>query len=140
MDAAAWRDLLRDGHGWLELQPPVDPDEIAAAEVRLGVTFPSELRGLFRATDGIYDKRGQWFVLWRLEDVVQRNLEAGNGLDYATRRLLSIGDDGTGAPFCITLDGESAVFSWSPIEREARPLAPGLRKFWLGWLAGEIST
>ncbi|MGW1341874.1 SMI1/KNR4 family protein [Kribbella sp. NPDC002412] len=141
MDAGAWRQTLQAADDGLELQPPADPGEIAAVELRLGIPFPAELRGLYEATDGILDKPGEWFVMWRLGDVARWNLEAWNGWESeARRRLLGFGDDGTGDPFCVALDGETTVCTWSPIEQEARPLAPNLREFWLGWLSGQIKT
>jgi cell wall assembly regulator SMI1 len=141
VDASSWRQTLRAGDDRLELQPPADPGEIAAVELRLGIRFPAELRGLYEAMDGVYDRPGEWFVMWRLGDVARWNLEAWNGWESeARRRFLGFGDDGTGNPFCVALDGESTIFTWSPIEQEARPLALGLREFWLGWLSGEIKT
>ncbi|GAA1708530.1 hypothetical protein GCM10009745_65460 [Kribbella yunnanensis] len=141
MDADAWRRTLQAAADGLELRPPADAGEIAAVELRLGIGLPAELRGLYEATDGILDKPGEWFVMWRLGDVARWNLEAWNGWESGDRRrLLGFGDDGTGAPFCVALDGEPTIFIWSPIEQEARALAPNLREFWLGWLSGQITT
>jgi hypothetical protein len=140
MNAAAWRQTLEAVDDGLGLQLPSEPAEIAAVELRLGIKFPAELRELYEATDGIYDKPGEWFVMWRLGDVARWNLEAWNSRSEARRRFLGFGDNGTGDPFCVALDGEPAIFTWSPIEQEARPLAPNLREFWLGWLAGKIRT
>jgi hypothetical protein len=140
MSEAAWRPLLQAVDG-VELQPPVDAAGIAAVELRLGIKLPTTLRGLYEATNGIYAQPGQWFVMWHLDDLASRNLAAWNGWESeARRRLLAFGDDGTGDPFCVELDGEPAVFAWSPTEQEARPLAPGLREFWFGWLSGRIKT
>ncbi|WP_432890347.1 SMI1/KNR4 family protein [Kribbella sp. CA-245084] len=141
MDAAAWLQTLRTGDDGLKLQGPADPGEIAAVELRLGVAFPGELRGLYEVTDGIFDKPGEWFVMWRLVDVARWNLEAWSGWESEARReLLGFGDDGAGDPFCVALDGKPTIFTWSPIEQEARPLAPSLREFWLGWVSGQIKT
>jgi cell wall assembly regulator SMI1 len=49
----------------LELQPPTDAASIAAAELQLGVTLQPKLRSHYEATNGVYDKPGEWFVLWR---------------------------------------------------------------------------
>ncbi|MFI5692165.1 hypothetical protein ACIA58_10025 [Kribbella sp. NPDC051586] len=82
-----------------------------------------------------------WFVMWRLKDVAVRNVEAWNGWESQTRRtFLTFGDDGTGAPFCIALNGEPTIVTWSPIEQQAQPLAPTLHEFWLRWLADKITT
>ena len=67
--------------------------------------------------------------------------EAWNGWESeARRKLLGFGDDGTGNPFCVALNGEPTIYTWSPIEQQARSLAANLREFWLAWLAGEIKT
>ncbi|GAA1586691.1 SMI1/KNR4 family protein [Kribbella karoonensis] len=134
MDALSWRELLRrDGH--LELQAPATQQEIAEVERRLGAELPVELRGLYEATNGAFHTLGQWFVLWRLEDVADRNVDAWIGRESAERKkYLGFGDDGTGSPYCVALDGEAAVVTWSPILQEADVLAPTLREFCLSWL------
>ncbi|MFC6162523.1 hypothetical protein [Kribbella jiaozuonensis] len=48
--------MLRADDG-LQLQP------VAAVELGLGITFPAELRGLYEATGGTFDKLGDWFVM-----------------------------------------------------------------------------
>ncbi|MFI7059370.1 hypothetical protein ACIBL3_00125 [Kribbella sp. NPDC050124] len=47
--------MLRTDDG-LEWQPAADPSAIAAVEHRLGIELPTELRGQYQATDGIYHK------------------------------------------------------------------------------------
>jgi cell wall assembly regulator SMI1 len=92
------------------LRPPADPDEIAAVELRLGIKLPTELSELCEAADGTYDKPGRWFVMWRLGDVADWNLEAWYGWEAEARRtFLGFGDDGTGRPFCVALGGPPAV-------------------------------
>ncbi|WP_165546961.1 SMI1/KNR4 family protein [Kribbella sindirgiensis] len=141
MDEAAWRQTLHAVGNRLKLQPPADPGEIAAVERQLGIAFPAELRALYAATNGIYDRPGQWFVMWPLADVANSNLAAwSGGAPEARQKLLGFGDDGTGAPFCIAVDGEPIVLTWSPIAQEVRPLAATLHEFWLSWLSGDIRT
>lgn len=142
MNVSTWRQTLQALDAGLELQPSASAASIAAAELRLGVTLPPDLRGLYEATDGIHDNGGQWFVMWQLEDLAIRNLEAWSS-DWETeprRGLLGFGDDGTGDPFCVELKGGTTVFHWSPIEQLARPLAPDLLQFWTGWFTGTIGT
>jgi cell wall assembly regulator SMI1 len=141
MDRNTWGQILRAAERGLELQPPARPTEIAAVELRLGTRLPDELRGLYEETDGIYHKPGQWFTMWRLSDLANWNLEAWNGWESEDRRrYLGFGDDGTGNPFCVELAGGPTIFTWSPIEQIAWPLAQNLRAFWVGWLSGEIRT
>jgi len=109
-------------------------------ERSLGIELPVDLREMYEATDGLYDGPGEWFVMWRFADLVERNLEAWKA-ESADRRLqLGFGDDGTGNPFCVRVDGGGGVFVWSPIEQDAVLLAADLREFWPGWLAGRITT
>lgn len=140
MDASTWRELLGTDD-CLEVHRSAGLGELADAERRLNIELPTEIRGLYEATDGVFHKPGQWFLVWKLQDVVERNVEAWNGAaPEARRHLLAFGDDGTGDPFCVALDGDPAVMSWSPISAEIQPLAPTLRDFWLRWLAGTIVT
>jgi hypothetical protein len=139
MHAAEWRRLLASIDG-LELQLPVDPAHIANAERRLGLALPREVRELYLATDGVYDGPGQWFVMWRLDDLVTRNLAAWRSEGAPRRELLGFGDDGTGAALCVPLDGRTTVRHWSTIDQDSSAIARGLREFWTGWPSGEVST
>jgi hypothetical protein len=48
-----------------------------------------------------------------------------------TRRdLAGFGDDGAGAPFCVTRNGDSKVVAWSPIDDAATVLAESIADFW----------
>src|SRR4051794_33955107 len=104
MEPTTWREVLRENA--VEVQEPVPPGDLAAGERRLGIELPADLRQMYEATDGLYDGGGEWFVMWRFADLVERNLEAWK-LESGDRRLqLGFGDDGTGNPFCIRLDGD----------------------------------
>lgn len=123
-----------------ELQEPADVQSIAAAESALAVSMPDQVRELYEATNGVWDQGGQWFFMWRLEDLVQWNLDAWELEGEKRRPYLGFGDNGFGNPFCVELEGGSTVYTWSAIDQHAYPLAPGMREFWVGWLAGEIGT
>ena len=93
-----------------QLQPGATVDEVTAAEAALATKLSAELRGLYLATDGVYDNQGEWFVVWPLSEVVSRNRDEWAIEDYRARQeLLGFGDDGTGAPFCIRCDGRSGI-------------------------------
>jgi hypothetical protein len=132
-----WRQLLSADDGY-ELRPGATTGEIAAAETALAAAFPEELRQLYLVSNGVFDRPGQWFVIWPLPEVVTRNRQAWPQEGPARRELLGFGDDGTGAPFCVPRDGGSGVFAWSPIGREATPLASSVTSFWSKWTAGTL--
>lgn len=138
MTVSGWRQVLGADDG-LELHPGATADEIAAAEAALGAVFPDDLREVYLATDGVFDRPGQWFVIWPLPEVVARNCRAWSWEDSSARRgLVGFGDDGTGAPFCVRRDGSGGVFAWSAIVGEATLLAGTMAGFWSGWMAGTL--
>jgi fermentation-respiration switch protein FrsA (DUF1100 family) len=133
-----WRQLLGADDGY-ELRPGATADVVAVAEAALGVVFPDDLREVYLASDGVFDRPGQWFVIWPLSEVVTRNRQAwAQGDSPARRGLVGFGDDGTGAPFCVRRDAGGGVFAWSAIGGEATLLAGTVAGFWSGWVAGTL--
>jgi hypothetical protein len=118
----------------------VEDIDVSRAEALLGARFPAGLRGLYLVSDGVFDKVGQWFVLWPLGDVLRRNEKAWLGEDVGRQRLVGFGDDGTGAPFCVPRDGGVGVFTWNLIDGVAYRLADTVEEFWSGWVSGTIAT
>jgi hypothetical protein len=133
----AWSDLLlRDGYA---LYPAADELAISAAGAQLGHALPGDLADLYRASNGVFDKPGQWFVIWTLDTLVEQNL-LGWADRLHPRELLMFGDDGTESSCGIDRDEGGEVVCWHPIEQWADPLAPNLKEFWRGWTAGTITT
>ncbi len=132
-----WRQMRSADDGYA-LRPGAAPGEVAAAETALAAVFPAELRQLYLASDGVFDRPGQWFTIWPLSQVVTRNRETWPQHGPGRRELVGFGDDGTGAPFCVPRDGSSGVFAWSPITGEATRLASSMSGFWSGWTAGTL--
>jgi hypothetical protein len=133
-----WQQLLGADDGY-ELCPGVTADVVAAAEAALGVVFPDDLREVYLASDGVFDRAGQWFVIWPVSEVVTGNRQAWSLEDSPARRgLVGFGDDGTGAPFCVRRDGGGGVFAWSAIGSEVTWLAGTVAEFWSGWVAGTL--
>jgi SMI1/KNR4 family protein SUKH-1 len=133
-----WRQLLSADDGY-ELRPGAAAGEIAAAEAALGAVFPADLRQVYLASDGVFDRTGQWFVIWPLPEVVTRNRAAWSQAASPARcQLVGFGDDGTGAPFCVPRDGSSGVFAWSAIDGAATLLASSVAGFWSGWVASTL--
>ncbi len=133
-----WQQLLGAADGY-QLRPGARAAKVASAEAVLDAVFPADLRGLYLASDGVFDAPGQWFVIWPLAEVVTRNPDAWSREGSRVRRsLVGFGDDGTGAPFCVPRDGGGGVFAWSPIVGEAILLADTVTGFWSEWLAGTL--
>ena len=133
-----WCQLLSGDDG-CELRPPAVVGEVAAAEAALAAVFPEDLRQVYLVSDGVFDRPGQWFVIWPLREVVARNRQAWLWGDSLARQgLVGFGDDGAGAPFCVPRDGSSGVFAWSAVDDEAVLLAGTVAEFWSGWVAGTL--
>jgi hypothetical protein len=133
-----WQQVLSAGNG-CEMYPGAADDEIAGAEAALEAVFPRELRGIYRASNGLLDRPGQWEVIWPLAEVVGRNREAWDLEDSPfRRRLVGFGDDGTGVAFCVRRDGGDGVFAWSAFTGEATRLGRSVASFWSGWVAGTL--
>jgi hypothetical protein len=133
-----WRQLLSVDDA-CELCPAATTDEVTAAEAALAAVLPADLRQLYLVTNGVFDRSGQWFVIWPLPEVVTRNREEWlQDSSPARRELVGFGDDGTGAPFCVRRDGGSSVFAWSAIEGKPTLLARSVADFWSGWAADTL--
>jgi cell wall assembly regulator SMI1 len=133
-----WHRLLSTDDA-CELCPAAAAGDVTAAEAGLAAVFPADLRQLYLVSNGVFDRSGQWFVIWPLPEVVTRNSQAWTqDVSLARRELTGFGDDGTGAPFCVPRDGSSSVFAWSPIEGKATLLAKSVADFWSGWIAGML--
>ena len=126
-----WHDLLHVADGYLT-RPGAVEDDVA--------DLPFQLQRLYLVSDGVYDRHGQWFLLWPLSELLRRNeLEWADG-DPGRCELLAFGDDGTGAQFCVPRDGGSGVFLWDPLAGSPHWLANDLGDFWAGWTTGAITT
>jgi hypothetical protein len=126
-----------DGH---ELQPPASATNIEQVEAQLGAVVPAGLRALYQTSNAVYDKPGEWFVVWPLDAVVERNHHAWAVEDRARQQLLGFGDDGTGTAFCVPRDGAPGVFVWNTIDRQVHRIADTLEEFWSRWSNGQITT
>ena len=81
---------------------------------------------------------GSGSCIWPLAWVRKRNQESWESSSGHGDGLLAFGDDGTGAPFCVSADGAAGVFIWSPIDGQATRLADDVRSFWAAWMAGSL--
>ena len=95
---------------------PCSENALTDAEQLLGRAMPDVLRRLYEVTDGVFDEPGQWWVLWPLQRVVSdtRMLWSDGSLSHS---LVAFGDDWTGNPFCVDVDGAvDRVVRWSWID------------------------
>ena len=113
---------------------PCDPEELASAESRLGVRLPVALCLLYADGNGRFDERGQWWVVWPIDRLVESN-ETYWREGWLDRSFVGFGDDGTGDPFCLRVDGSSdAISRWSMIEREPFAQYESMAAFVGEWL------
>ena len=134
-----WRVLLA-GRSGLHLRPGATPSRIDRAETQLGACFPAQLRRLYEVSDGVFDQPGQWWVVWPVAEAVRRTESAWSDAGAGRRQLVSFGDDGTGATFCVPRDGGAGVFVWHPVEAAPLWLANDVSSFWEAWTAGTLTT
>lgn len=137
LDQTDWTALLAAGGG-VRLQSGASIDDLNACEAALGSHLPPQLRSLYSVSDGVWDEAGQWFVIWPLGEVTQRNRLANDVEGPARSRWIGFADDGTGDPFCVDRLGGTALYHWSPIDQTATPMAIDLEEFWTAWVAGNL--
>ena len=124
-----WHRLLTTAVGF-QLRAAASEEDLAFYEEQLQATLPLQLRRLYLVSDGVYDERGRWFVIWPLAALPGRN-----ELDWAKdgprrRELVAFGDDGTGGPFCVPRDGGPGVFLWDALTPAPLWLANDVGDFW----------
>jgi hypothetical protein len=132
-----WLALLTATDGY-SLTPPSPKPLLDRAQAVLGMRVPQGLRALYGVTDGVFDKSGEWQVIWSVEELLQRNLSAYDVESSQRQALVGFGDDGTGNPFCFRREGGEAVYFWSPIDQEATRLAEDAADFWSLWTTDRL--
>lgn len=119
----------------LEMRQGASGEDVARVEKALGTAFPEELRDLLLTSNGVYSRGGGWLMLWPLERILEWDVEAWRDEPAGSGRLslIGFGDDGTGAPFCVSRDGGPAVYIWEPIDADMTLLGATLAEFWQRW-------
>ena len=113
---------------------PCDPAALAAAEDLLGSALPASVRALYSAGDGRYRSDGQWWVVWPLHRVVKENRTAWSHRALSPS-LLAFGDDGTGNPFCVSLDpDDDEVLRWNWIDSDVESREGSFAQFLRDWV------
>lgn len=110
------------------MEEPVD-----VVERELGVTLPDVLRSVYRAGDGRFNNEGEWWVVWRLDQLVSEN--RGTRERGLPDTLIAFGDDGTGAPFCIRTGSRSSeVVRWNWIDSAVERSEGSMDDFLAAWV------
>jgi len=89
---------------------------------------------LYLTSNGMYDRSGQWCVVWPLDRLVSDILSAWQEGRVPTA-LIAFGDDGIGNPFCLreTDDAASLVFRWSWIDNQVEQDEGTMAEFLAEW-------
>jgi hypothetical protein len=121
-----------------ERGPPASAAMIDETADRLGTQLPDALASMYRATDGVYELAGQWWVIWPLAQMVESSAWL-QGADGYPDRWIAFGDNGAGEPFCLQRD-DGSVTCLHPIGQEHQKLASSLADFWVLMASGSIVT
>jgi hypothetical protein len=89
------------------------------------------MRMLFLEGDGRFRVDGDWWVVWPLDRVVADTLAAWDD-GTLDRVLVAFGDDGTGNPFCSSVDSDQVV-RWSWIDGEVEQVEGDFAEFLTEW-------
>ncbi|MGA5298551.1 SMI1/KNR4 family protein [Nucisporomicrobium flavum] len=145
MLAVFWRDIVLAVLPTAEVAEGAGEWAIAAAQERLGQTFPEDLAGLLRETDGVRGESGL-DVVWPVERIVRDNLEFRTFPDFKDLYapfddLLFFGDNGGGDQFAYRAgDPAGAVLVWEHETDERRPVATNLADYLTRILIAEGDT
>lgn len=142
-----WRELIQQLTGECEFAPPASSDQIATAEISLGVNLPDPLRELLSETDGVQGEYGLGLV-WPAKRIVEDNLmfrgnEEFRDLYMPFNHLLFFGDAGNGDQFAFPIDADGVihrpdVFAWNHENDSRIWVAPSMKVYLDWWLSGRI--
>lgn len=107
---------------------PASATKLIEVETELGSLLPDPLVALYRANDGLFDRDGQWWVIWPLAQMVEAKAWLA-GFDGYLERWVPFGDDGTGDPFCFHR-ADQVITRLSMIDGIHETFADGLADFW----------
>jgi cell wall assembly regulator SMI1 len=141
-----WHDLIRDLEPAAEFSRPVSEARLSAAELRLGVELPEQLRSLLSESDGVAGEYGLGLV-WSLDRIVNDNRQLRAAEDRTrsnvSHEVLFFGDAGDGElfghPIARTGEVSDRVVVWNPIEDSRTLVADGLRDYIERWLSGTLA-
>lgn len=108
--------------------PPLSAGDLAQAEKALGTLIPDPLVRLYRASNGTFDKQGQWWVVWPMAQMLESRTWLSEFSGYL-HEWIPFGDDGTGDPYCFQRADDS-ITRLSMINGDHEPFAQDLAEFW----------
>ncbi len=131
----SWKTIALASSEDTEVFPPLNPNDIADAEQRLGISFPEPLKNLYRETNGVLMNYGVSTVM-PISEMVETNLSMRDLTQFGDLympfdHLLLVGQAGNGDMWAyrILMDGtvdESNMYAWDH-ESDGRPwVASGL--------------
>jgi len=142
---------VRAWHPLVEFGRPVSEATISAAEVRIQMPFPDELREFLAASDGawigvqlddgVVIHRASPLV-WPLDRIVAEHEDPpDDGRPAHVLVLANAGVDGVlfGHPIDALGQPGVDVVVWHPIEDVVTPFAASLRLYLEGWLTGRLT-
>lgn len=115
-----WKELITRLATGCEFSTPASEKSIHAAEKRLSIEFPEDLRALLLESDGVSTRYGLGLV-WSVEDIVLNNVTFRTNADFPGLympfdHLLFFGDEGGGDQYAyrILAGGvrSDGVFQW----------------------------
>jgi hypothetical protein len=142
-----WKDLIQNLTDNCEFTTPATTDRLDAAEAKLGVKFPGDLRSLLGESDGVEAEYGLGLI-WPLDRIVEDNLnfrksESFRDIYMPFDHLLFFGDAGNGDQFAFPIQGDGVihrcdVFAWNHEDDSRNWVAPSLKTFLEWWSSGKI--
>lgn len=107
---------------------PASATKLIETETALGALLPDPLVALYRANNGRFDRDGQWWVIWPLDQMIEAKVWLAP-FDGYLERWVPFGDDGTGDPFCFHR-ADQVVTRLSMIDGTHEAIADSLPDFW----------
>ena len=141
-----WRELIQKLENECEFNLPASHNDITAVENSLGVSLPSELKGLLEESNGVYGEYGLGLI-WSTERIVHDNLvfrqtPVFKEMYMPFDHLLFFADAGNGDQFAFAiLNGvmhRPHIFVWNHIDDGRTWVAPSLRTYLEWWSNGKI--
>jgi len=142
-----WKELIQKITEVCEFRAPAPVDRLDAAEAKLGVKFPDDLRSLLGESDGVEGEYGLGLI-WPLDRIVQDNLhfrrsEGFRNIYMPFDHLLFFGDAGNGDQFAFPIRADGMihrfdVFAWNHEDDSRNWIAPSLKIFLEWWSSGKI--
>ena len=143
-----WVERINDVCAGVTFAPPASEGELERAQAQLGVSIPTDLRGLLLESNGCHHPGLHLELVWSLDRVIEDTLRIRRELSQRgarDRSLVFFADAGNGDQFAIQIHqtppvGTSYVVVWDHETNEIRQVADNLGEWLEGWLSGTITV